>query len=99
MITTYRHLKSLSEYTDAEGRELFEFLKKTTLKLDRILKPQGYNIGFNIARAGGASFDKHMHMHIVPRYIGDTNFMPVVAGDKVISHSLYALKKALRNQT
>jgi len=61
------------------------------------LKPQGYNIGFNLTRSAGAGITGHLHMHIVPRWIGDTNFMPVIAGTKIISQSLDELARCLKN--
>jgi ATP adenylyltransferase len=63
--------------------------------LDKTLAPQGYNIGINIGRVGGAGIENHVHVHIVPRWNGDTNFMPTVFSTKVIGQSLSELHKQL----
>lgn len=91
MIAPYRHLKSPTLMTPEEWGELFYYMKRTVAVIDAVLKPHGYNMGMNVGRVAGAGFDKHVHWHIVPRWNGDTNFMPVVAGEKVISESLDAL--------
>ena len=95
MVAPYRHLKNMEALSGEEIMELFEMLKRTLKALDKALKPHGYNLGFNIGRTAGAGYDKHVHLHIVPRWLGDTNFMPVIAGSKVISESLEALRKRL----
>jgi ATP adenylyltransferase len=64
--------------------------------LRKILKPHGYNIGVNISRSAGAGIAGHLHVHIVPRWTGDTNFMPVLHDTKIISQSLDELAKKLR---
>ena len=96
MIAPYRHIRNVHQLTEAEYLELFKFLKGTLKKLDKMLKPHGYNIGFNIGRVAGAGYDKHIHMHIVPRWNGDTSFMPVLTGSKVISESLTDLLRTLK---
>jgi ATP adenylyltransferase len=88
MVSPLRHVKSLEHLTEAEVCDLMELVVKTKKVLDKKLKPHGYNIGFNVGRAGGAGFAGHMHIHIVPRWTGDTNFMPMLANTKVLSESL-----------
>ncbi|MFH1790627.1 MAG: HIT domain-containing protein, partial [Candidatus Omnitrophota bacterium] len=88
MVAPYRHVKSLEFLKDSELLDLFRLVNYTKKKIDRLLKPAGYNMGLNIGRLSGAGFPGHVHMHIVPRWEGDTNFMPVVADIKVVSHSL-----------
>lgn len=95
LISPYRHLAAVERMSEKEMAELFAVMKSTLKKLKKILKPQGFNIGFNVGRAAGAGFEGHVHLHIVPRWQGDTNFMPVLSGDKVISESLDALRKRL----
>ncbi len=93
MIAPYRHLKSISDLEPREFMEMFEQLKGILDRLKRLMKPHGYNIGMNMGRDSGAGYDRHVHLHIVPRWRGDTNFMPVVNQDKVISESLATLRE------
>jgi ATP adenylyltransferase len=95
MIAPYRHIASPALLNSAETAELFEMMTRLMKKLDQVIKPHGYNIGMNVGRTAGAGCDKHIHMHVVPRWNGDTNFMPVLTGTKVISESLKALRQRL----
>lgn len=74
---------------------MFRMMKTLIEILNKLIKPEGYNIGFNIGRSAGAGIDKHIHLHIVPRWNGDTNFMPVISGGKVISESLENMHSAV----
>ena len=96
MIAPYRHVKSLEYLTDAELVDLMKLVNSTKAVIDKKLKPDGYNIGLNIGRVGGAGFAGHVHIHVVPRWAGDTNFMPVTANTKVVSESLEAMEKLLK---
>ena len=91
MVAPFKHAKSLEFLTQEELIDLIESVKKAKLLLDKTLKPQGYNIGINISRIAGAGFDQHLHIHIVPRWQGDTNFMPTLFDTKIISQSLKTL--------
>ena len=97
MIAPYRHVTALAGITPSEWTELLRVSQRLTRRLGRMLHPQAYNVGFNIGRASGAGFD-HLHLHVVPRWAGDTNFMPVLARTKVISQSLEALYDLLAEQ-
>jgi len=95
MVAPLKHVKELSRLSDAEMLDLFKTVEKMRSLLQETLQPQGYNIGINIARAAGAGIPGHLHVHIVPRWQGDTNFMPIVAKTKVISQSIEELYKQL----
>jgi ATP adenylyltransferase len=95
MVAPYRHVKELSQLSRDELLDLLELLNISQARLDKILSPEGYNIGANIGKSAGAGFDKHLHIHIVPRWKGDTNFMPVIFNTKVISQSLKSLYNKL----
>jgi len=91
MVAPFRHVKYMENLTAAELNDLFDLVNRMKMKIDTVLKPHGYNIGMNIGKVGGAGFEGHLHVHIVPRWNGDTNFMPVISGTKVISESLDAV--------
>lgn len=97
MISPVRHVKDFSKLKDKEALDLFYSLNKVKSLLDKVLKPHGYNIGVNISKSAGAGIAGHMHIHIVPRWIGDTNFMPILYNAKTISQSLDELYKQLKH--
>lgn len=96
MLSPLRHIGDLSQLKEVEALDLFQSMNKTKLLLDRTLKPDGYNIGINISRNAGAGITGHLHIHIVPRWQGDTNFMTTVYDEKIISQSLDELYKELK---
>jgi len=96
MIAPYRHLSSLEDLKDSEVIDIWRILKLSVKALKETMSPDGFNIGINIGRVAGAGFEGHVHVHIVPRWNGDTNFMPVVAETKVISESLGSVYKELK---
>ncbi|MFQ3676211.1 MAG: HIT domain-containing protein [Endomicrobiia bacterium] len=88
MVVPNSHKKDLSELDKEEFVELFYLVKKMVNVLKKTHKPNGFNIGLNLGKAAGAGIDEHLHIHIVPRWFGDVNFMPVVSETKVISELL-----------
>jgi ATP adenylyltransferase len=82
----------------AELLELQETVRRMVAVLDEAMKPDGYNVGLNLGRVAGAGLPGHLHWHIVPRWNGDTNFMPVLADVKVIPQALDALYDLLVEQ-
>jgi len=88
MIVPYRHVKELGELSREENLELMNLTTKSIEILRADLNPDGFNIGMNLGRAAGAGIDDHLHFHIVPRWSGDTNFMPVIADVKVMPEHL-----------
>ncbi|MGQ0792760.1 MAG: HIT family protein [Deltaproteobacteria bacterium] len=87
MVVPYRHTSELSELDAAERLEIMNLAARCVQILECI-KPDGFNIGMNLGRVAGAGIDEHLHLHIVPRWSGDTNFMPVIADVKVMPEYL-----------
>ena len=87
MVVPKRHYLDLEQLDHNELRELFNLLKTSTQVLKTSLHPHGFNIGMNIGKVGGAGED-HLHLHIVPRWAGDTNFMPVIGKTKIVPEYL-----------
>ena len=98
LILPKRHVNDLSKLSKEETADLFELLNYFRGLLDKIMKPAGYNVGMNLGRAAGAGFPGHLHIHVVPRWKYDVNFMPVLAQTKVISSSLEVLYENLTKQ-
>lgn len=98
MVAPFRHVKSLEYLSEKELTDLIKLVIKTKKMLDKKLKPQGYNIGLNIGKVSGAGFAGHVHIHVVPRWLGDTNFMPVTGNTKVVSESLGAMRKLYKSK-
>lgn len=91
LVAPRRHKGRLDELTPEELLETMETLRRMVGVLDELMHPDGYNIGLNLGHAAGAGLPGHLHWHIVPRWHGDTNFMPVLADVKVIVQSLDSL--------
>ena len=98
MIVPYSHKKSITLLKKAERSELFETVSLVTAALGELLLPDGFNIGINEGRVAGAGIDEHVHIHIVPRWNGDTNFMPVLSRTKVMNDYLDALYHRLKKK-
>ena len=97
LVAPRRHVANLSDLNDAELLGLMGGIRDLVEKLREVVEAQGYNIGLNLGRVAGAGLPGHLHWHIVPRWSGDTSFMPVVAAVNVIPESLdelYTLLKA-----
>ena len=88
MIAPYRHVGTLESLHAEEWSEILRMGQRLTTRLTAALKPHGFNLGLNLGRTAGAGIPGHLHVHIVPRWNGDTNFMPVLTKTKVISQSL-----------
>ncbi|MDD2751536.1 MAG: HIT domain-containing protein [Candidatus Omnitrophica bacterium] len=96
MVAPLKHTNDLSKLNEKEALDLFYSLNKAQQLLKQTLKPHGFNIGINLSAAAGAGITQHLHIHIVPRWCGDSNFMPIVANTKVISQSLEELHRILK---
>ncbi len=95
MIVPTRHTASIEGIKEDEERELFFLLKSSVKIIKKVMRPTGFNIGINLGEIAGAGVAGHLHFHIVPRWKGDTNFMPVISGSKVICQSLEELYNLL----
>jgi ATP adenylyltransferase len=96
MIVPYRHLCSLSALSVEERVELFALLDLCVRVLTEAMKPEGFNIGLNLGKAAGAGIDDHLHIHVIPRWGGDTNFMSVIGGVRVIPEDVDQTAEQLR---
>jgi ATP adenylyltransferase len=88
MVATRRHTAALSGLTREESVELTEWMGRIETALKRVYRPHGFNVGMNLGRVAGAGVLGHLHWHVVPRWNGDTNFMPMIARTKVLPESL-----------
>jgi len=88
MVSPYRHLACLTKLDSNESLEITELTKNCIQILRDSNTPDGFNVGFNLGKSAGAGYDEHIHNHIVPRWTGDTNFMPVIAETRVIPEHL-----------
>ncbi|MFQ5869091.1 MAG: HIT domain-containing protein [Candidatus Zixiibacteriota bacterium] len=88
MVVPKRHKRDLEALTAKELTELMQLTQKCVQVLKKTFKPCGFNIGFNLGKAAGAGIDDHLHIHIVPRFTGDTNFLPVLGQTKLQSIGL-----------
>lgn len=88
MVAPLRHVGGLSDVSGAEMAEMMSLAQRCVSILEREMKAQGFNIGFNLGKAAGAGLKDHIHLHVVPRWIGDTNFMPILSHTTVIPQAL-----------
>ena len=95
MAVPYRKVGELGALGENEVTELFSLVVHGQNILRKVMKAQGFNVGMNIGECAGAGVPDHLHVHIVPRWSGDTNFMPMLSGTRVISESLQSLYEKL----
>lgn len=98
LIAPLAHKGHLQDLNDAELLEGMQVLQKMLGHLQDLMQPDGFNVGLNLGRASGAGLPGHVHWHVVPRWHGDTNFMPVLTDTKVIVQSLDTLYDLLRER-
>lgn len=96
MVSPFRHVGGLQDLDEQELKELMELTILALKATEKEMQPQGFNLGINLGKVAGAGFDEHIHLHIVPRWQGDTNFMPVVAEAKVMPESIEDNYRRLR---
>jgi ATP adenylyltransferase len=95
LVVPRKHVSSLSELTDTESDALFRLVRASVRRLGDAIHPEGTNVGFNLGKAAGAGIAEHLHAHIVPRWVGDTNFMPVIADVRAMPEYLEATREKL----
>ena len=96
MVVPNRHVASLAHLDSAELSELMAFVQRAEIALNEVYQPQGINVGVNLGRAAGAGIADHLHVHLVPRWVGDTNFMSVVGETRVLPEEVPASAERLR---
>jgi ATP adenylyltransferase len=97
MIAPYRHSGELDSLTAEESREIMAASSEAVRVLKSVMRPDGFNAGFNLGVAAGAGVADHLHMHIVPRWAGDTNFMPVLGDTRVVPEALEETAALIRD--
>jgi len=98
LIVPHRHTSRFNKLSKEELSEVMWATGKCIEALEKVSKPQGFNFGANLGKTAGAGIDKHMHFHIVPRWNGDTNFMPVLSEVKLVSDYLTDLREKLERE-
>lgn len=98
MVAPYRHLASLEDFSDEELREHITIVSRCVKVLREAFNPGGFNLGINIGKVAGTGIDDHVHTHIVPRWQGDTNYMPVIGETRVVSEALAETYQKLKGK-
>ncbi|MEI8290146.1 MAG: HIT domain-containing protein [Verrucomicrobiota bacterium] len=96
MVVPYKEVADLNGLTDEEVADLWRLVRRCTNALAAVMKPDGFNIGINLGKVAGAGIQEHLHIHIVPRWSGDTNFMPVIADTGVLPQALIETAARIR---
>jgi ATP adenylyltransferase len=96
LVVPYKQTAELSDLTDEELCDLMRLTRRCQRALTKLMKPDGFNVGMNLGKVAGAGIVEHLHIHIVPRWWGDTNFMPVIANTTVVPQALSELATRLR---
>lgn len=96
LIVPYKETPNLDGLTDEEMTDLMKLTRRCQNALTQVMKPDGFNVGINFGKAAGAGIEQHLHLHVVPRWNGDTNFMPVIGSTTVLPEALAELAAKLR---
>ena len=97
MVLPYKQVADFADLTDDEMLDLMKLMRRCQAALTQVMKPDGFNIGVNLGRVAGAGIAEHLHIHVVPRWNGDTNFMPVLGQTTVVPQALHELAALLRD--
>ena len=98
MVVPYRRVSELEDLTDAESAELMAFTQKAIRVIKNVSRPHGFNVGLNLGTSAGGSLAEHLHVHVVPRWGGDANFITIVGGSKVIPQLLRDTRQLLATE-
>ncbi len=98
MVAPYRHVGNFEDLSDEEVMDIYFVTSLAIRAIKNVMNPQGFNIGINIGRVAGAGIEGHVHVHIVPRWNGDTNFMPVLSDTKVVVQGLRENYRELKKE-
>ncbi|MCF7874969.1 MAG: HIT domain-containing protein [Candidatus Omnitrophica bacterium] len=98
LVTPYRHTSDFEKLKKEEIFDIYKVMIKIKKMVKKVLQPDGFNLGLNIGETAGAGITEHLHFHLVPRWRGDTNFMPVLSETKIISQSLDDLYNKLKKE-
>ena len=98
MISPYKHTSNTNDISEIGNQEIMSLTNKSMEIIKNIMGADGFNIGANLGKAAGAGIEEHLHFHIVPRWIGDTNFMPVVGNTKVMVEGLQETWDSMKPQ-
>lgn len=96
LIIPHKHHATLDAYSAEERTAFIELINESITKIEQVFKPHGFNVGMNIKAAAGAGIPEHLHIHVLPRWEGDTNFMPIIAGTKQISYDMLECYQKLK---
>jgi len=96
MTVPYKETPDLAGLTDEELIDLWKLTRRCIAALTTVMKPEGFNVGINLGKVAGAGVEEHLHIHVVPRWKGDINFMPVIAGATVLPEALKDIAARLR---
>ncbi|MCV6966027.1 HIT domain-containing protein [Mycobacterium intermedium] len=98
MVVPYRRISELEELTEAESAELMAFIQKAIRVIKNVSHPHGFNVGINLGTSAGGSLAEHLHVHVVPRWGGDANFITIIGGSKVIPQLLRDTRRLLAEE-
>jgi ATP adenylyltransferase len=96
LISHYQHVTYLSDCSPQQTAEMMELAKQCTLAVEQSYRPNGFNMGINLGKCAGAGVEHHIHFHVVPRWIGDANFMSILGESRVLPETLEATYQKLR---
>lgn len=98
MVVPYRRVSELEDLTDQESAELMAFIQKAIRVIKNVSRPHGFNVGLNLGTSAGGSLAEHLHVHVVPRWGGDANFITIIGGSKVIPQLLRETRRLLATE-